>query len=152
MLPLGLETMRIYLDVCCLNRPFDDQGQIRVKLEAEAKLAIQNRIAEGKYDLVWSYILDFENQVNPFAERRSAIQKWKRRAARDISETAEILNEAGRIEKKGIKPKDALHISCAVAGGCKYFLTTDDNILKVLNKYDKISVVSPIDFIVRSEK
>jgi predicted nucleic acid-binding protein len=143
--------MRIYLDVCCFNRPFDDQGQIRVKLEAEAKLDIQNGIAEGKYDLVWSYILDFENQVNPFAERKAAIQKWKRRAVKDISETAEILHEAERIERKGIKAKDALHISCAVAGGCKYFLTTDDDILKVLSKYDKISVISPLDFIVRSE-
>lgn len=26
----------IYLDVCCLNRPFDDQTQERIFLEAEA--------------------------------------------------------------------------------------------------------------------
>ena len=29
-------TPRIYLDVCCLNRPFDDQAQERVRLESEA--------------------------------------------------------------------------------------------------------------------
>ncbi len=28
--------MRIYFDVCCLNRPFDDQSQQRIRLEAEA--------------------------------------------------------------------------------------------------------------------
>ena len=28
--------MRLYLDSCCLNRPFDDQNQLRVRLEAEA--------------------------------------------------------------------------------------------------------------------
>ncbi len=30
--------MRIYLDNYCFNRPFDDQSQIRINLEAEAKL------------------------------------------------------------------------------------------------------------------
>jgi len=33
--------MRIYLDNCCYNRPFDDQNQLSVRLETEAKLAIQ---------------------------------------------------------------------------------------------------------------
>jgi hypothetical protein len=28
--------MRLYLDCCCFNRPFDDLSQIRVRLEAEA--------------------------------------------------------------------------------------------------------------------
>ena len=30
----------IYLDVCCLNRPFDDQSQPRIHLESEAILTI----------------------------------------------------------------------------------------------------------------
>jgi hypothetical protein len=30
----------IYLNVCCLNRPFDDQTQERIRLEAEAVLRI----------------------------------------------------------------------------------------------------------------
>lgn len=28
--------MKVYLDACCLNRPFDDQTQGRIRLEAEA--------------------------------------------------------------------------------------------------------------------
>jgi len=39
--------MRVYLDNCCFNRPFDDQSQARIRLEAEAKLEIQQRIADG---------------------------------------------------------------------------------------------------------
>ena len=31
---------RIYLDVCCLNRPFDDQSQPRIRLESETILII----------------------------------------------------------------------------------------------------------------
>ena len=32
--------MRIYLDNCCYNRPFDEQTQLRIRLETEAKLPI----------------------------------------------------------------------------------------------------------------
>ena len=55
--------MRIYLDVCAFNRPFDDQKHIRVRLEAEAKLFVQQMISCGKVELVWSYILDLENDA-----------------------------------------------------------------------------------------
>lgn len=48
------------------NRPFDNQDNIRVRLETESKLHIQNLIKMGQLDLVWSYILDFENSKNPF--------------------------------------------------------------------------------------
>ena len=30
--------LRIYLDNCCYNRPYDDQSQIRISLEAQAKI------------------------------------------------------------------------------------------------------------------
>jgi hypothetical protein len=62
--------IRVYLDNCCFNRPFDDQGQVRVRLETEAKLEIQRRIKDKKLELAWSYMLDYENQANPFEERR----------------------------------------------------------------------------------
>ena len=29
--------MRVYLDNCCYNRPFDEQTQLKVRLETEAK-------------------------------------------------------------------------------------------------------------------
>lgn len=70
--------MKIYLDNCCYNRPFDDQSQIRIHLETQAKLYIQSKIREGTYDLVWSYILDYENGKNPYEEKRLAIAPWKK--------------------------------------------------------------------------
>ena len=54
--------MKIYLDNCCYNRPFDDQTQMKIHLETQAKLYIQAKIKEGAYDLVWSYILDYEKR------------------------------------------------------------------------------------------
>ena len=86
--------MRVYLDNCCFNRPFDDQRQTRVRLEAEAKLCIQEHIRSGTLELVWSYMVDFENAANPFEERRTTISGWRQYAAMDIEETAIILQHA----------------------------------------------------------
>ncbi len=49
--------MLIYLDNCCFNRPFDDQNQIRIRIETEAKLFIQENIITKRFRLAWSYIL-----------------------------------------------------------------------------------------------
>lgn len=86
--------MKIYLDNCCYNRPFDDQSQLRVKIEAEAKLIIQDEIRAGRFELSWSYILDLENMHNPFDERKMQISEWKRFASANIQETPEIINMA----------------------------------------------------------
>jgi hypothetical protein len=62
--------MKLYVDNCCFNRPFDDQSQLRIRLESEAKLKIQEEIRAGNFQLAWSYILDYENSKNPFKERK----------------------------------------------------------------------------------
>ena len=62
-----------YLDNCCYNRPYDDQTQIRISLETQAKLYIQDLIKNGKISLVTSYILEYENSKNRFLHKRNAI-------------------------------------------------------------------------------
>jgi hypothetical protein len=99
--------VRIYLDNCCFNRPFDDQRQTRVRLEAEAKLRIQEHIRGGTLELVWSYMLDFENAANPFEERRTTISGWRQYATMDVVETAMILQSANILAGMGLKAKDA---------------------------------------------
>jgi hypothetical protein len=99
--------MLLYLDLCALNRPFDNQKQTRIHIETEAKLVIQEKILMNEYQLVWSYMMDYENQVNPFDERRNAIRIWKSRAIVDVVETNEILDTARYHISQGISPKDA---------------------------------------------
>lgn len=142
-----VDYMRIYLDNCCFNRPYDDQSQLRIRLEAEAKLYIQSAVLLGKLELTWSYILDYENAANPFEEKSSAIEFWKNYAIVDITETPEILKMAEYIKEKGIKSKDALHIASAIAAKCDYFLTTDDSILRNLSSFEEIHVLDPIGFV-----
>ncbi len=143
--------MRIYLDNCCYNRPFDDQTQARVRLETEAKLEIQQRVKDGKLELAWSYILDFENQANPFEERRSSIGAWQGAAAIDVEETPEVLQHAQQIAARGLRPKDALHVACAIVGGCGFFLTTDDKIIRKMRGFAEIAVMNPTQFVVEVE-
>jgi predicted nucleic acid-binding protein len=133
----------VYLDNCCFNRPFDDQRQTRIRLEAEAKLCIQEHIRSGTLKLVWSYMVDFENAANPFEERRTTISGWRHYATMDVEETAVILQSANRLASRGLKAKDALHIACALAGECTYFVTTDDNILKHRQDVHDITVIDP---------
>ena len=139
--------MRVYLDNCCFNRPFDDQRQTRVRLEAEAKLCIQEHIRSGTLELAWSYILDFENAANPFEERWTTISGWRQYATIDVEETVSILQAANTLVGFGLKAKDALHIACAIAGECAYFLTTDDIILRRGEDVQNITVLDPTAFV-----
>ena len=117
--------MKLYLDNCCFNRPYDDQLSFRVRIETEAKLKIQEEIRNGSYQLVWSYILDYENLKNPFQERREQIGKWKAHASVDIVENAKILTLAKELQYKRFKKFDSLHIACAIFANSDYFLTTE---------------------------
>ncbi|WP_434310618.1 hypothetical protein [Hominifimenecus sp. rT4P-3] len=138
--------MKIYLDNCCYNRPFDDQSQIRIHLETQAKLYVQAQIKAGVYDLVWSYILDYENGKNPYEEKRLAIAPWRTIASSCVAEeTEDILTFAESLALKGVKTYDALHISCAVAAQCEYYLTTDKKLLNT--PIPEIKIVSPIVFV-----
>ena len=139
--------MRVYLDNCTFNRPFDDQTQIRIRLETEAKLYIQERIQDGTLELAWSYILDYENTANPFEERRNVIQNWKASAFIDVDANLEILIKANSLIEIGLRNKDALHLACSVAAKCDYFITTDDVILRKTVSFEEVKVIDPLNFI-----
>ena len=67
--------MRIYLDNCSYNRPYDDQSQICIYLETQAKLHIQDMIRKGDLELVTSYVLDYENDRNRSLQKKMAIER-----------------------------------------------------------------------------
>ena len=65
--------MKIYLDMCCYNRPYDEQSQLKVAMETQSKLHIQNLIKEKQLELISSYMLRYECSNNPFEMRRNTI-------------------------------------------------------------------------------
>jgi len=139
--------LKIYMDNCCYNRPYDDQTQLKVSLQTQAKLQIQKEALIGECELVWSYLLDFENSANPYEFKRNAIQEWEHVAKEMVVENEEIIELSNQLKSHGLKTKDALHVACAIYAKADYFITTDD---KVLNKnIGLIDIISPIDYISR---
>jgi len=137
--------MRVYLDNCCFNRPFDDQSSLIVHLETEAKLHVQDLIRQGELSLLWSFVLDYENDANPFEKVRNRIAEWKKIASSDCDLSNGIAEKASELMKLGLRQMDASHIACAISLGADFFLTTDK---KVLNKpLSEIKVINPLDFI-----
>jgi predicted nucleic acid-binding protein len=137
----------IYLDNCCFNRPYDDHDNIMVFLEAEAKIHIQRLVLTGKLELVWSYILEFENFANPDKEISSVIHRWKKLASICISETENVINISNKIHSYGLGIKDSIHIASALEAKAEFFLTTDKQILKKADLLLPLKILNPINFI-----
>jgi len=136
--------MRIYLDNCCYNRPFDNQEQPIVRQETDAKLRIQGLVRAGTLELVWSFVLDYENAANPASEARERIAEWVHLSVVDIDFTPEVEQLAEKYVNMGLRQKDASHLACAIIGKAEFFLTTDK---KILNKpIHDIIVMNPIKF------
>ena len=76
--------MKIYLDVCCLNRPFDDQTQDRIRLESEAVLLILKHIRLGNWVWISSEVVNFEVRQTPNVERRRRVELLTRYADRTV--------------------------------------------------------------------
>lgn len=110
-------------------------------------MKIQEDIRSGRLQLAWSYVLDYENNKNPYQERKQRIKSWKKYAVSDIQESPELLEDAALLNRKGLPNIDCLHIACAILSGCEYFLTTDDRILQRRKLIDNIKIHDPIGFI-----
>ncbi len=140
--------MRIYLDNCCYNRPYDDQTQLRISLETQAKLYIQTQIKDSTIELATSYILLYENSENPYEMRKKSILEFVQSYSRvhiDYDRSDEAALKAEEIMATGVKMKDAYHVACAILSSSDYFLTTDKRLLKY--QTDEIKIMNPIDFI-----
>jgi predicted nucleic acid-binding protein len=116
-------------------------------LETEAKLFVQDLILSEKLMLVWSFVLDYENDANPFDERKRSIAAWRKLSVVDCNLCGEIADIAGNLLKIGLRPKDASHIACAIYASVDFFITTDK---KILNKpVQGINLINPVDFVRR---
>lgn len=144
--------MKVYLDNCCYNRPYDDQSQIRISLETQAKLYIQNLIKDKRIELVTSYMLEYENGKNKLGKRKQVIAEFMESnesyyvgSERD----PDVAKIAESIMQTGVKEKDAFHVACAILSKCDYFITTDDRLLKY--QESEMPLVTPEEFIRRME-
>lgn len=140
-------TKKLYLDTNVYNRPFDDQSQVRIRLETIAIFSIFHHIKRGDFQLLWSFMIDFENSLNPYQDNRLEISMMSSIAGYWIGPDERIRENGKRYEKAGIKPRDALHLACAIHAGADNFITCDDRLAKRAKLMQlPIQLFNPVDF------
>ena len=122
--------MKIYFDVCCLNRPFDDQTQDRIHLEAEAVITILKHIELGDWMWFSSSVVTYEIKQTPSEERQQRLLSLLDKSTKTIRLTEQIYNRAKEIKEISFKTYDSLHIACAEQAEVDIFLSTDDKLIK----------------------
>ena len=141
--------MKVYLDVCCLKRPFDSQEQALVRLEAEAVMTILSSGRPGLTEIVAvrTSAQLLENSLNPVRWRRDAVDLWLRQDAIEPVAEPTLVARTGELIAMGFKSFDALHLASAEAVGAAVLLTVDGRFLRKAQARAtelRVRVISPI--------
>ena len=147
--------LKIYLDNCCLSRPFDDQTQTRIYRETKAIRQILDYFQDGHWLWISSDVLVDEIENNPNETKRTQIKSWLIHIDQDISvETTEI-SRGRQLEILKFQSMDALHLACAESGSADVLLTTDDRLLnkaKSVKTQLNIEVDNPLEWLQKVRK
>ncbi|MBI5915667.1 MAG: PIN domain-containing protein [Bacteroidetes bacterium] len=143
--------MKVYLDSCSLQRPFDDQKQVRVATETEAILGILSLWESGGLEIVGSEALEYEATLIASLDRKAYINSLFERIEVWVNITTDVEKRARSLTENGIKPLDALHLACAEVSKADYFCTCDDKFLKKAKQLavPTIEVVSPLELVTK---
>jgi hypothetical protein len=141
--------VRIYLDLCCLKRPFDAQDQPLVRLQTEAVISIL-ALPEKHAEFIRAPAQALENSFNLVQARRDAVDLWLAQVtAPPFSD--EIMS--ARLESllaMGFKSFDAFHLASAELFGADVLLTVDLPLLKLATRLSaqlRVRVVDPVRFL-----
>ena len=139
----------LYLDMNVYNRPFDNQTQWRNRMETLASQTIFQLAQTLQLEIVWSFMLEYENSLNPFVDRQEEIKLLSKLASRVIEPEDCITHLAQQLTQQvGMKNKDAIHLACADCFGCDFFITCDDKLTHKAKRFHlKVRVCGPIDFL-----
>jgi predicted nucleic acid-binding protein len=143
--------MRVYLDNCCLERPYDDQDQDRIRMEAESVLIVMRLIGRGKLTWVGSEILICESR-----RIRDPEEPNERDAVLTLMDDVIMLNEPAdkarmlELIALGFDDYDASHVAAAEKGNCDVLLTTDDRLLELSRRarqHLRVRVANPVEWV-----
>lgn len=147
--------MKIYLDTCSLNRPFDDQTQPRIRLEAEAVLWVLKQVDLGQFILCDSDVLRFENHNNTDFDKQAKVEELLKHGQEYAKITRSIEERARHLARQGMQPIDALHVASAESLKADVLLTCDDRFIKAARRLAKeihVRVLNPTEFVPRGTR
>ena len=141
--------MRVYLDMCSIQRPLDSRVQLRITVEAEAVLGILSLCESGKLDLVSSKALDYEAMRNPLPVRRQYAQAVLARARFVLGDHDGLWPRTEKLIVQGLKVLDASHLAAAELSQARFLCTCDDRFLRRgrILAVPPLRVVSPLELI-----
>jgi predicted nucleic acid-binding protein len=145
--------IRIYLDVCCLCRPFDDHDQFRIRQEAEAIKEILKRCSDS-WTLIGSEMIDEEVSRIVEISRRDLVMQSLKLAREYISIDETIKTRTYELRYYGIHAVDAIHIACAEKADA-IFITADDQVLNVTRMTPDITktpVIHPVQWLMEDHE
>jgi len=141
--------MLVYLDLCSIQRPLDDQTQLRIRIETAAVLGILALSESGRIQLLSSDALQYETVQNPYADRQAHALGVLSKAVRMVRLSPAVEAKAQTLAAGGLKPLDALHLALAAEAGADYFCTCDDRLLRRARAVHsgQPKIVSPVELV-----
>ena len=129
------KTKSIYLDVCALCRPFDDQSYLRIRLETEAVNLILSKVKKGIYQLVVSpvHIKEIE-AISDEIERIQLFSLLEKYGIKVKANLKQVRKRAEELIKLKFGIADAAHVAFAELVGAE-FISCDDKLVKKCEGY-----------------
>lgn len=142
-----MKPYKIYLDVCCFNRPFDNQTQERIQLETEAIIQITTYCQTETWTLITSDFIDREVDNISNVEQNEKIRIILSTAKIKVVDSGQLDSRIEELKKMGFKTFDAAHIASAERAKADIFLSTDDRLVKRAKRYPeniRVKVENPL--------
>ncbi|MBD3344897.1 MAG: hypothetical protein GF401_07530 [Chitinivibrionales bacterium] len=129
---MKIKEKAVYLDVCALGRPYDDQSFMRIEIESTAVQLIMVHVKAGLYRLYYSPVHVREISSNPDEIVKSDLLTLLYGVGKNVKSIIkpDMLEKRGReLFAAGLGVGDAFHVAHAEQARA-VFITCDDRLLR----------------------
>ena len=111
-------------------------------------MSIISHCEKGEWILIASGVVDYELSKITDADRQEQVQMLYAAASERIKLSGETEQRAAFLQMQGLKPSDSLHLALAEKSGADVFLTTDDRLIKAVQKIDlNVNIANPLSWL-----
>jgi predicted nucleic acid-binding protein len=142
--------LKLYFDLCVYNRPFDYQGQERVALETSAFIYFLEKVEKESHVLIASEALIYEHNRSLDEQRKVRVASFFNLAREFVGADLSDVERAHFLKELGFPGIDALHVALAEKARADYFVTCDDDIMKLYQRHKdlvKVNIISLIELV-----
>jgi predicted nucleic acid-binding protein len=141
---------RVYMDVCALGRPLDDQAQMRIRVEADAVHLILSYVTTGDLSLIVSPAHIVEIEANPDPTGRDLLLFTLQQVGQyPAFDRRRVRRRAEELVQRGLGAADAAHLAFAEAAEAD-FVSCDDRLIRQCRRIRAtIWVGNPVEYCVK---